>query len=511
MFIILNKSEVKNMKQRKKILVLISLLIGIIFSELDETVVNTALPTIIKNFGGLSLYGWVSGIYMLTMTAFMPILGKLADLYGRKRIYIICISLFIGGSIVSGLAPSMQVLLIGRSLQGIGAGGLIPIAMVIVGDIFTVEERAKLQGIFGASMFIPQLLGPLIGGYFTQHISWHWIFLINLPIGLLAVTLFFISFDESKIQKEANIDWGGAFLLVGFIVSILLTPVLHENQGYAWNSPFILILFTVGSMLLVLFLYVEYNAKDPILPLQLFKNRTFIVLSLVVFTMMFSVMGAFSSFTFFAQNIMNMSPIKSGYITLPLMIGAVISSVVTGRLITKVPYRYMFVVLFLISALGFYLMAGIGFQTKSIVIIGYFIMIGLGFGVMLNNNLIIQESIPKEHSGIALSSINLFQSLGMTIGLSIYSSLLSSQIISSINKLKSNLFINRDDIFTQVTKGHIPDDLNTRLIEQLKSVFIHAFQHLYGVSFIASLVVIIFCLFLKNEIISTLLSKENKD
>ncbi|MCD9022591.1 MDR family MFS transporter [Cohnella silvisoli] len=498
-------------RTNNKALIVIGLIIGIIFSELDETVVSTAMPTIIRDLNGLSLYGWVAGIYMLTMTSFMPILGKLADLYGRKRIYILSMSLFIAGSIISGFATSMPVLLLGRGIQGIGAGGLLPLAMVIFGDTFTVEERAKTQGIFGAVMFIPQLLGPLIGGYLTQHISWHWIFWVNIPVGIVAAIVLSAGLTESKGNKEASIDWAGAFLLVGSIVSLLITPVLHETEGYAWGSPTIAGLWALGAVLLGIFVFVEFKAKEPILPLHLFKNRTFVVLSLIVFTLVIGIMGSFASFPFFAQNVLGLTPIASGYLTLPLMVGAILSSVVSGRLMTKVPYRTIFLVSMALPAIGFLLMTGLGMNTRIIEICGYFVILGLGFGVLFNNNLIVQESVAKENSGVALTSVTLFQSFGLTIGVSVFGSLLAAHITSGIGKLTSTLPAGSVDSISTAAQGGIPKGLDAKLVEQIKAVFSDAFQHLYWVSFVFALVVILICLFLKREVLSVSSTKETEE
>ncbi|WP_258171068.1 MDR family MFS transporter [Paenibacillus sp. R14(2021)] len=489
-------------RTNNKALIITGLIIGIIFSELDETVVSTAMPTIIRDLNGLSLYGWVAGIYMLTMTSFMPILGKLADLYGRKRIYILSMSLFIAGSVVSGFADSMPILLLGRGIQGIGAGGLMPLAMVIFGDTFTVEQRAKMQGIFGAIMFIPQLLGPLIGGYFTQHISWHWIFWVNIPVGILAAIVLSAGLTESKGDKDASIDWGGAFLLVGAIVALLLTPVLHETEGYAWSSPTLIGLWVTGALLIGAFVWVESKVKEPILPLHLFKNRTFVVLSLIVFTLVIGVMGSFASFPFFAQNVLGLSPIASGYLTLPLMVGAILSSIVSGRLITKLPYRTIFIVSMAFAALAFFLMTGLDRNTSILEIIGYFVILGLGFGVLFNNNLIVQESVDKENSGIALTSVTLFQSFGMTIGVSIFGSLLAANITSGLGKLAGDLPADSAETLGHAAQGGIPTGLGAELVASIKDVFSNAFQHLYWVSFTFALLVIVICLFLKREVLS---------
>ncbi|MFC4812169.1 MDR family MFS transporter [Paenibacillus sp. GCM10023250] len=496
-------------RTNNKALIVIGLIIGIIFSELDETVVSTAMPTIIRDLNGLSLYGWVVGIYMLTMTSFMPILGKLADLYGRKKIYMLSMGLFIAGSVVSGFAANMPVLLLGRGIQGIGAGGLMPLAMVIFGDTFTVEERARTQGIFGAIMFVPQLLGPLLGGYLTEHISWHWIFWVNIPVGVLAAIVLSAGLKESKGNKNASIDWAGAFLLVGAIVSLLLTPVLHETEGYAWSSPALIGLWAAGSLLLLVFVFVELKAKEPILPMHLFKNRTFVVLSLIVFTLVCGVMGSFASFPFFAQNVLGLTPIASGYLTLPLMAGAVLASVVSGRLMTKVPYRTIFTVSMVLPALAFFQMTSFDMHTPIYAVAGYFVILGLGFGVLFNNNLIVQESVAKENSGIALTSVTLFQSFGMTIGVSIYGSLLAAKITSGIGRLAGNMPADTARELGQAAQGGIPKGLDPTLVEQIKGVFSAAFQHLYWVSFAFALLVVVICLFLKREVL-TVASKEKE-
>jgi len=489
------------MKENNKTLILIGLMIGVIFSELDETVVATAMPTIIRDLGGLALYGWVGGVYMLSMTSFMAILGKLADLYGRKRIYLVSMALFIGGSIISGTAHSMAVLLIGRGIQGIGAGGLMPLAMIIFGDSFPVEQRAKIQGIFGAVMFIPQLLGPLIGGYFVQHISWHWIFLVNIPVGVLAAILLAFGLNETKVDRKISIDWFGGILLVTTLISYLLTPVLHQTEGYSWNEPQMIGLLVLGTILLGIFIFVESKAKEPIIPLHLFKNRNFIVISALVFVFILSIMGSLSSFPFFTQNVLGLTPTESGYLNLPIMVGAIGASVIAGRLMNKLPYRTIYVVSFIIPIIGFYLLSGINAHTSIITFIIYFIILGFGFGALFNNALIIQESVDKEHVGIAQSSVTLFQSIGMTIGFSLFGSLLASKITSGMKSLASNLSMDQLIQIKNIENGLIPKNLDPALLEKVKTVFVHSFQQLYWVSFALAIISFLICWGLKKEIL----------
>ncbi|SEM58557.1 MDR family MFS transporter [Paenibacillus sp. OV219] len=490
------------MKQNNKTLILIGLMIGVVFSELDETVVSTAMPTILRDLGGLALYGWVGGVYMLAMTSFMAVLGKLADLYGRKKIYLVSMALFIGGSIISGLAPSMEVLLVGRGIQGIGAGGLMPLAMVIFGDTFPVEQRAKIQGLFGAVMFIPQLLGPLIGGFFVEHISWHWIFLVNIPVGVIAAIILSLGLQETKVERKITIDWAGAILLVAALISLLLTPVLHQTEGYGWTDPVILALMAVGAALLAVFIFVESRAKEPILPLHLFKNRNFVVLSALMFVFILGLMGAFASFPFFAQNVLGLSPTVAGYLSLPLMIGAIGASVVAGRFMTKVPYRNIYILSFILPIIAFYLLTTTNAHTPIIMFVMYFIILGLGFGTMFSNQLIVQESVEKEHNGIAQSSITLFQSIGMTIGFSVFGSVLAANITSGLTKLATKLPDQAAAIAGMAT-GTIPKGTDPSLVEQVKDIFAGAFHNLYWIAFVLVIVAFFICFGLKKEVLAT--------
>nr|WP_255807680.1 MDR family MFS transporter [Cohnella mopanensis] len=479
------------------------LLIGLIFAELDETVVSTAMPTIIRELHGLSLYGWVAGVYMLAVTMFMPILGKLADLYGRKKVYMICMAFFIGGSIVSGLAPSMTWLLIGRGIQGIGAGGLMPLALVIIGDTYPLEQRAKIQSLFGPLMILPQLLGPTVGGYIVGHINWHWVFLINIPLGLIAAAVLAKGMRETRGEEKRSIDWAGAFTLVLGLLSLLLAPVLIDNQGYSWSSPVVIGLLVLSAMLFVLFVRIEMKVKEPIIPMHLFRNRNVVVLSLLVFTLMLGVMGGIATFPFFAQNVMGMTPTASGYLMLAFMGGAIPSSIVIGFLITKLAYRNLFIISFVLPIIGFIMLSRIGVDTTVLFIVISFFILGLGLGALFGgDNLIVQESVAKEESGIALSTVQVFQSLGATIGLSIFGSLLARNIGNGVEGLKDQLPAGSVD---HIVTGGIPSGLAPELLSQVKAAFADSFQNIFFISLFFVVASFIICWFLKKEV---LLKKE---
>lgn len=491
---------IEKTKTNNKTLILIGLLIGLIFAELDETIVSTAMPTIIRELHGLSLYGWVAGVYMLTLTMFMPILGKLADLYGRRRIYLICIGLFIAGSIVSGMASSMTILLIGRGIQGIGAGGLMPLALVIIGEAYPLEQRAKIQSLFGPMMIIPQLLGPTVGGYIVGNIDWHWVFLINIPIGLLAALFIAKGMQESIGNEKRYIDWAGACTLILALLSLLLTPVLIDNQGYAWSSPIIIGLLSLSALLFALLVWIEAKAKEPIIPLHLFRNRNVVVLSLLVFILMLGIMGGMATFPFFAQHVMGLTPTEAGYLMLAFMAGAIPASIVNGFLITRIAYRSLFIVSFLLPIAGFLMLTQIGVATTWIYIVGAFFVLGVGLGALFGgDNLIVQESVDAKDSGIALSTVQLFQSLGATIGLSIFGSLLSKHIKDGIAALDSRL---PADAAANIETGNIPADLPTALLHDIKQVFSYSFQNMFVISLVFAIAAFILCWFLKKEVLS---------
>ncbi|WNR44203.1 MDR family MFS transporter [Paenibacillus roseipurpureus] len=489
------------MQGSNKKLVMIGLMLGLIFSELDQTVVSTALPTIIRDLHGLSLYGWVAGIYMLSITMFMPIFGKLADIYGRKRIYMSCVGLFLAGSIICGLADSMTVLLIGRGVQGIGAGGLMPLAMIIIGDTFELEQRAKLQSFIGPLLILPQLLGPTVGGYFVSHVNWHWIFLINIPIGVLSAVIMWKGLHDSGQKEKKSIDWAGACTLVLSMFSLLLAPVLIDVKGYTWTSTPILGLLGMFAALTALFIRIEMRAAEPIIPLSLFKNRSVVVLSCIVFLTMLGVMGGISGFPFFAQNVMGMTPTASGYLSLAFMAGAIPASILCGNLITKVAYKHLFIPSFLFPIASYIMLSRIHVDTTVMYIIVGFFILGLGIGVLFgSDNLIVQESVAKEHTGVGVATVQLFQAIGTTLGFSIFGSLLSRNITTGLSSLSDQFPAGTSET---ILNGGIPQGLSPDLLLRIKTVFAESFQHMFVIGIGFAVVALIACFFMKHEVLSS--------
>lgn len=427
-------------------LILTGLLLGLLLASLDQTIMSTAMPTIIKDLGGLSLYSWVFSVYMLTSTTSMPIFGKLADLYGRKRIYMIGMALFMAGSALCGLAGNMTELIVFRGIQGIGGGALMPIAMTIIGDIVTPEKRGKMQGLFGGVFALSSIIGPAIGGFIVEHASWNWIFYINLPFGIAAMLIMSASLKESKSAEKRSIDWFGAITLSGSIISLLLALVLGgsgEGGGavhYAWSSPQIIGLLAVSAALLALFIRIELRVKEPILPLQLFKNRVITVSYLTGFLMSAAMFGAITYIPLFVQGVIGVKPSMAGYILTPLMLSVFAAAIVGGRLINKVPYRVTIVGSMTIIAIGFGLLSQMDVHTSSTTIMVYMIITGLGMGPLMPTiNTAVQGEVGRQLRGVATSSVQFFRSIGGTIGVSVMGALMASRMTEGMSGIGEKL------------------------------------------------------------------------
>jgi EmrB/QacA subfamily drug resistance transporter len=427
----------------------------------------------------------------------MPIIGKLADIFGRKKVYLTCVAFFMAGSVICGLADSMAVLLIGRGIQGIGAGGLMPLGMIIIGDTFPLEQRAKVQSLIGPLLILPQLVGPTVGGYLVGHMSWHWIFLINIPIGLVSAFIVTKGLRESGQTGKKPIDWAGAFTLVLAMFSLLLAPVLIDVKGYSWGSPVTVGLLAASLLFIVLFIRIESKAIEPIIPLALFKNRSVVVLSCIVFLTMLGIMGGMSGFPFFAQNVMGMTPTASGYLSLAFMAGAIPASILCGNLITKIPYKYLFIGSFILPIVSYVLLSQIDTATTVVNIIVAFVILGLGIGVLFGgDNLIVQESVEKEHTGVGVATVQLFQSIGATLGFSIFGSLLSRNITNGLSGLSGQFPAGSRET---ILNGGIPAGLSADLLLQIKTVFAGAFQHIFAIGIVFAVVAFVACWFMKKE------------
>jgi EmrB/QacA subfamily drug resistance transporter len=398
-----------------------------LFGALDGTIVGTAMPRIVGELGGLSLMTWLTTAYMLTSTTVVPIAGKLADLLGRKAVYVSGLLIFIGGSALCGMSQTMSQLIWFRAIQGIGGGIMMPMAMIIIGDIFTGKQRAKWQGVFGAIFGLASIIGPQVGGWIVDSLSWEWVFYINLPVGVLAVVLISMGLKGQRSREKVKFDIPGIVTMIVGIVSLLLA-LTFGGKDYAWSSWQIFGLFAVSSLALTAFGFIEARAEEPILPVRLFKNRTFTVMNGIGFLMSIGMFGAIMFVPLFMQGIVGISASASGTIMTPMMITMIVTSIIGGQLVQKLGVKPMVVVGMVIMGGGFLLLTTMGIDTSKLTATSYMMTIGLGMGmVMPVLTLALQESFSKEELGVVTSSSQFFRQIGGTFGMTILGAIMNSR------------------------------------------------------------------------------------
>ncbi len=410
--------------------IIVALMLAMLLAALDQTIVSTALPKIASDLHGLSKYSWVATAYLLTSAVATPLYGKISDMFGRKKIFQIAIIIFLIGSVLCGVAQSMNQLIVFRGLQGIGAGGLMVLVFAIIGDIVSPRQRGRYQGYFGAVFGISSVLGPLLGGLFTDHLSWRWVFFINLPLGMLALAAIAARLHLPVHRSPHKVDFAGAGLLAVGVVSLLLATV-WGGIDYPWGSWQIIGLFATAVVSALLFVWREKFAKEPIIPLELFSGRVFSVSSLLSFIIGIVMFGALIFLPEYQQIIRGDSATKSGLMLLPLVAGLMSASVTSGRLISKTGhYRRFPIVGTLIVTLAFWLFSHIGVDTNRVLLGVWMFVLGAGIGmVMPVLTLAVQNSVDRKHLGTATSSVTFFRSIGSSLGAAIFGAVLANRLV----------------------------------------------------------------------------------
>ncbi|MFF7649413.1 DHA2 family efflux MFS transporter permease subunit [Streptomyces sp. NPDC007983] len=421
-------------RPKRTVLVAIgALLLGMLLAALDQTIVSTALPTIVSDLGGLDHLSWVVTAYLLASTAATPLWGKLGDQYGRKRLFQAAIVVFLAGSALCGLAQNMGQLIAFRGLQGLGGGGLIVLSMAIVGDIVPPRERGRYQGLFGAVFSATSVLGPLLGGLFVDQLSWRWVFYINLPVGIVALLVIASVLHIPVRRTPHTIDYLGTGLIAGVAATLVLMASLG-GVTYGWGSWQILGLAALGAVLLIAFVRVERRAAEPVLPLKLFHSRTFTLCAVIGFVVGFAMFGSMVYLPTFLQVVQGVSPTLSGVHMLPMVLGMLLCSTVSGELVSRTGRYKVFPILgTAVTGIGLLLLHQLRETSGVVETSAYFFVFGCGLGLVIQVLvLIVQNSVSYQDLGVATSGATFFRSIGASFGVSVFGSIFAGNLTPKI-------------------------------------------------------------------------------
>ncbi|HEY4227505.1 MAG TPA: MDR family MFS transporter [Candidatus Limnocylindrales bacterium] len=414
----LEEDPALGLSQRAKMEILFAVMLGLFLGALDQTIVGPALPTIVTNLSGNDYYVWAVTIYLLTSTISVPFWGKLSDIYGRKPMFMLGIVIFLIGSALSGLSQNMAMLIAFRGLQGIGAGALFPVALAVIGDLFTPQERGKYQGLFGAVFGIAFVAGPLIGGYLTDTFSWHWIFYVNIPIGIIALIVIQRLLPTVKTRNASrNFDIVGGVI---FSISMVFLLVGLTNKQFGdWATGPVGGFIAIGIIGTLLFIFVESRAKEPIVPLDLWKGRTYSATMVAVFFAAFAFFGAIVFLPRWFQVVQGFSATNSGLALLPLMVGLITSSVVSGLIVSRTGrYKWLIVGSLALMGVAVFLMTGLTKDTPLGIVWLWMLLAGLGVGTSFAvPTIVIQNAVPFSQLGVATSNLTFFRQIGGTVAL----------------------------------------------------------------------------------------------
>lgn len=410
--------EIKGM-DRRTAMVVTGLATGMFLGAMDSTIVDTAMPRMVAELGGVAIFTWIVTAYLLASTAVVPVVGKLSDIFGRRLFYLLGVGLFLIGSVLSGQAQAMWQLIVFRGLQGLGGGMMQPVAMTIIGDIFPGEKRAKMQAVFAAVWGLASVAGPQIGGFIVDHLHWRWVFYVNVPFGLLAAALVGFAYRESDTLERKSIDFAGAFTVTAGVVFLLL-GLIQGGVDFPWNSPVILGYFAAALVLLTVFVAVERKSPEPVLDPKLFTNRTFSVMSAVAFLMGMGMFGSVVFVPWFIQGVVGVSATFAGSVTSPMMLSMVVGSALGGRLTLRLRYRSQIALGLAVVSGGFWLAHLFTPTTTWWQATRTTMIIGFGLGLVMPLVIIsVQNAFPRSVRGVVTSSTQFFRSIGATLGVTV--------------------------------------------------------------------------------------------
>ena len=420
----------------RAIITVFGMLLALLLAHLDQTIVATALPRVVSDLGGFDQIAWVFTAYMLAVTTSIPIMGKLSDMYGRKRVLVGGVVVFLAGSALAGSAQDMTQLILFRAIQGLGAGSIAANSYAVVGDIFPPLQRGKWVGVVGIVFALAIIIGPLAGGYLTDHLSWRWIFFVNLPIGTVALLVILFGMVETRtIRESPSIDYRGAILLAAAVVPLLLA-LTWAGREYAWASSQIVGMFIFSGLMAALFIVAEARADEPIIPRSLFANPVFTVAVVATFLTAIGMYGGIMFIPLFVQAVIGSSATDAGIVLIPMLLSGVASAVIAGQIISRTGnYRFIAIAGVAALAVGVYLFTRLDADSSKIEVVRYMVIAGAGMGATLPTFMIaVQNAFPHHMLGVATASVQFFRSMGGAIGTAVLASFMTIRLGDWLSK-----------------------------------------------------------------------------
>ena len=425
----MNDRSVYPLGKRRTLIVFAGLMLGMLVAALNQTIVATAAPRIVEDLGGFEQYSWVFSAYVLCMTITVPLYGKLSDLYGRRPFFVLGIILFAAGSVLAGLAPTFELLIAGRAVQGLGAGGLIPLAIAVIGDIIPPRRRGKWQGLTSGIFAVSSVLGPATGGWIADNASWRWAFFVSLPVAAIALVVVWFGFGKREERERHAIDVLGAFLLTAAAASGLYAAVSGGVEA-PWASPLIVGLLVLSAALATAFALWERRVEEPILPLTLFRERTIASAQIALFTVGAAAFGTIMLVPLFVQRVLGESATHSGAVLTPLMLGWILASLLSGQIVSHTGrYRPVLLAGPPVMAVGFLLLSGMGVGTTPSETIRNVFVIGFGVGLVMQTFIVVvQNAVPRRMMGVATASAQFSRMVGATVGVTVMGAIMTARL-----------------------------------------------------------------------------------
>lgn len=478
--------------KRRILLVFAGLLVAMLLSSLDQTIFSTALPTIVGELHGVNHMLWVTTGYLVAATIMMPIYGKLGDLIGRKGLFIGALSIFLIGSIIGGAAQDMTWLIIGRTVQGIGGGGLMILSQAIIADVVPVRERSKYMGIMGAVFGISSIVGPLLGGWFTESIGWRWAFWINIPLGIVAIILAMVFLKLPKHSSKVRFDVWGTLTMAVSVTAIILTASWGGTE-HDWDSPTIIWLIIIAIVFAALFVLAEYKAAEPIIPLALFKSRNFVLATAAGLFIGVAMFGTLAYLPTYLQMVTGVNATVSGFMMLPMIVGLMATTIPTGFIASKTGrYKWMPIASMIVISVGLWLLSTLTIDTPLWVLMSYLFVVGAGIGLSMQILvLVVQNSFPDSQVGTATASNNFFREIGASLGGAVVGALFTSRLTDLIAERMPGGGAGDTNSFTPAAVNEQPDQIRDIIVGAYNDSLTPVFAMLIPM-LIAGLILVIF-------------------